>query len=88
MSSRPLGRLKLDLSREVAEPPLAPILMAVLLLGACATDAQRRAEERVAVEQQTALEIGRICALPQPMRDAELGGIKAESGIVVQCGKD
>jgi hypothetical protein len=78
------------MSRKMAEPILAPIpiMLAVLLLAACATDAQHRAAEHAAVEEQTALEIGRICALPQPQRDAELARIKAESGIIVQCGKE
>jgi len=78
------------MSRKMAEPIPAPIVMvlAVLLLGACATDTQSRAAEHAGVEARVALEIGRICALPQPQRDAELARIKAESGIIVQCGKE
>jgi outer membrane biogenesis lipoprotein LolB len=79
----------LTLSRESTglTPTLILMILAVFLLGACATDARHRAAEHAAVKEQTALEIGRICALPQPERDAELARIKAESGIIVQCGK-
>jgi outer membrane biogenesis lipoprotein LolB len=77
-------------SRETTEltPALILNILAVLLLGACASDAQRRAAEHAAIEKQTALEIDRICALPQPERDAELARIRVESGIIVQCGNE
>jgi carbamate kinase len=67
---------------------LALVLVAFGLLGGCATDAQRRAAENAAIQKEAAQEIRRICALPQPQRDAELERIKTESGIVLQCGSE
>jgi hypothetical protein len=64
------------------------MFLVLAMLSGCASDTQRRAAKNTVIEKQTALEIDRICSLPQPEREAELVRIQAESGIVVQCGKD
>lgn len=69
-------------------PMPVPILAALVLLSGCTTEAQRRAAENAAIRKQAAQEINRICALPQPEREAELERIKTESGMVVHCGKE
>lgn len=69
-------------------PMPVPILVALLLLGGCTTAAQRRAAENAAIQQEAALEVRRICALPPPERDAEIAKIKTESAIVVYCGRE
>lgn len=68
-------------------PPLS-ILFVLAVLGGCASGAERRAAENAAIGQQAAVEIDRICSLPQPERKAEVARIELESGIVVQCGND
>lgn len=62
------------------------LLSAYVLLTACTTSQQRRAQENEAIQMRAAKEIARICALPQSDRQAEIDKIKKESGIVVYCG--
>jgi hypothetical protein len=63
-----------------------PILAAMVMLGGCATKAQRNEAQSEAVQRETAREVRRICALPPAEREAELETIEAESGIVLHCG--
>jgi len=62
-------------------------LTALVLLTACTTPAQRRAEERTALEKHAAQDINRICALAPAEREQELKKLEAQSGMVVYCGK-
>ena len=50
--------------------PLA-ILLALAVLGGCASKAQRLVAENAAIERQAAVEIDRICSLPPPERKAD-----------------
>jgi hypothetical protein len=59
------------------------MLGGVILLGGCATAAQRRAAENAA----TAQEVERICSLPPAERDAELKKLKEQSGMALFCGR-
>lgn len=65
---------------------LSLTIFALVLLAACTTAMHRKAVERAAIQKEAAQEVGRICALPPAEREAELGKIEAESGIVIQCG--
>jgi hypothetical protein len=67
--------------------PLKSLLfaLAVLLVGACSTDAQPRADESREIQRKAAAEVTRICALPEPDRDAEISKARDESGVVVRC---
>ncbi len=67
-------------------PVSATILAAFVLLGGCSTEAQRRAAENEKIEQQAVQEMKRICALPSAEREAEIKRIKADSGIIIECG--
>jgi nitrous oxide reductase accessory protein NosL len=62
------------------------ILAMSILLAACATEQQRKAQENAAIRKQAAREIERICALPEPDRQAEIEKIKEQSGMVIYCG--
>ena len=68
---------------------LALALVAVGL-AACETQAERQAREKPAerarIEKAAAVEINRICALPEEQREAELKKIKEQSGVVLFCG--
>jgi uncharacterized lipoprotein YajG len=68
--------------------PLARLVMLapLMLLAACATEQQRRAQKNEAIKAQAAQEIRRICALPESEREAEVERIKKESGMVIYCG--
>jgi len=66
--------------------PAALILLAMVLT-ACSTTAERGAGENTAIQKEAAQEIRRICALPEPERQAEMQRVKNESGVVVQCGR-
>ncbi len=63
-------------------------LACVLVLGACASAAQRRAAETAKIEKEAANEMRRICALPSLERAAEIKRIQDESSMAVDCGKD
>jgi hypothetical protein len=71
---------------------MAPVkwltLAGVLVLGACASAAQRRAAETAEIEAEAAKEMRRICALPSLERAAEIKRIQAESSMTVNCGND
>jgi len=69
-------------------PISVPVVAALVLLGGCITEAQRRAAENAAIQKQAAHEVRRICALPPAERDAELQRIEKESGIVLHCGTE
>jgi hypothetical protein len=68
---------------------LALALVAVGL-AACETQAGRQAQEKAAerarIEKAAAVEINRVCALPEEEREAELKKIKEQSGVVLFCG--
>lgn len=64
------------------------VSLAVLVVAACSTAAQRKAADIAAINKQAAQEIKRICALPEPERQAEIKRVKDESGVVVYCGKE
>jgi hypothetical protein len=66
---------------------LAVLTLAVVVLAACETEAERRAKENAAVNKQAGDEIARICALPEDQRDAELNRIRVQSGVVLYCPK-
>ncbi len=58
-----------------------------LTLTACTTTAQRKAAERAAIEKEAAQEIARICALPEPQRQAELARLRKETAMALYCAK-
>ena len=63
-------------------------LAGVLVLGACASAAQRSAAETAKIEKEAANEMRRICALPSLERAAEIKRIQDESRMTVSCGTD
>jgi hypothetical protein len=63
----------------------AAFVVAATLAGSCTTAGQRNAAERAAVKQEVAAEVERICALPEPEREAELKRVKEESGLTLFC---
>jgi len=62
-----------------------PLAFGVLLVGACSTEAPRRADEETELQRKVVAEITRICSLPQPERDAEIKKARDESRVVVRC---
>ena len=58
----------------------------LVLLIACTTPQERRAQENDAVRTKAAQEIRRICSLPDPEREAEIKRVKDESGMAIACG--
>lgn len=62
-----------------------PLAFGMFLVGACSTEAQRRADEDSQLPRKVAAEVARICSLPQPARDAEIKKTRDESGFVVRC---
>jgi hypothetical protein len=71
-------------------PPTAlKVLLTALpaILAACSTTSERRAADNTAVEADAARGVGRICALPEDQRQAEIRRIKEQSGVVIGCGK-
>jgi hypothetical protein len=62
------------------------VAIALSLLAACQTPAERQAAENARIEKAAAKEINRICALPEDQREAELKKIKEKSGMVLYCG--
>jgi hypothetical protein len=67
-------------------PTTVLILAGALVLSGCETTTQRRAAEARKTTQEGAQEISRICALPQPEREAQLKKLEIESGVVLFCG--
>lgn len=66
--------------------PITAVALALMLVSACETAGQRQAQENARIEKEAVKEIGRICALPQDRRDAELKKITQQSGVEVYCG--
>lgn len=62
------------------------LAVALGLLAACQTDADRKAAENARIQEQASKEIHRICALPGEQREAELKRLKEQSGMVLDCG--
>jgi hypothetical protein len=62
----------------------ASLVLASALLCGCDTSRGRRAED-AAVRSQVSQEISRICALPEPQRQAEIDRIKQEHGMAIVC---
>jgi hypothetical protein len=71
-------------------PPATAFIIVVLGIGlvACATPQQRKAVEDATLQREASREINRVCSLPEAERAAEIEAIKAESGMVVLCGKE
>jgi len=65
----------------------ALILACSLMLSGCGATASRKAADASTTTQKAGQKIERICALPQPERDAELKKLKAETGVVLLCGE-
>jgi predicted amidohydrolase YtcJ len=60
--------------------------MTLLVFTGCCSTAQRKSgEERGTLEKQAVQEVTRVCALPEPEREAELKKIRAESGMLLYC---
>jgi len=68
-------------------PTTALILACSLVLSGCGTAPQRKGAESQQTTQKAEQKIERICALPQPERDAQLKKLKAETGVVLLCGE-
>jgi hypothetical protein len=65
---------------------IAAVALALVLVSACETLAQRQAQDNARIEREAAKEIRRICALPEGRRETELKRINQQSGIEVYCG--
>jgi outer membrane biogenesis lipoprotein LolB len=65
---------------------IAPACAVLVLLTACTSSQERRAQENGAVRTKAAQEIHRICSLPGPEREAEIKRVKEESGMAISCG--
>jgi hypothetical protein len=65
---------------------IAAVALALVLVSACETPAQRQAQENARIEKEAAKEISRVCALPQDKRETELKRINQQSGVEVYCG--
>jgi hypothetical protein len=83
-----LGRLE-DNSTVGARPAaIAGLAVAILLFSACETPAQRHVGENATdFQARVTAEINRICALPEDEREGELEKLKAQSGVVLVCGR-
>lgn len=64
------------------------LLWSVIALTACSTESQRKAPEHTAVRKEVALEVERICALPEPERSRELATLQVKSGFALFCAQD
>jgi hypothetical protein len=70
----------------VPVPAIVALVVSILITG-CVGQTQRDSPERADIEREAALEVERICALPEAQREIELKKIKDESGMVIYCGK-
>jgi hypothetical protein len=60
----------------------------VLALAACASPTKQRPEDVQQARRDVAMEIERICGLPQAERDAELAKLQKTEGLVLYCGRE
>jgi hypothetical protein len=60
-------------------------LTALCTVSACATHTAREPVEKAIVKRQAAQEVERICALPEPEREAERKKVEQESGFIIYC---
>jgi hypothetical protein len=67
--------------------PNVSALAGLIVLASCSTAGQRKAAENASIQQNAATEVRRICALPEPERQAEIQKIKDAAGVVIACGK-
>lgn len=65
---------------------LIPLACSLVLCG-CGTSAPRKTTDAGKTAQKAGQKIERICALPQPERDAQLKKLNAETGVVLFCGE-
>jgi hypothetical protein len=61
------------------------VLLALLLLCGCTTDASHRAARDTSASKEVAAEIARICAHSEPQRQAEVAKVQREAGMSIVC---
>jgi len=61
-----------------------PLSLLCLFIVGCADQDPRKAEN-AKLRKQVSQEIARLCALPDPERQAQIDKVKAESGMAIVC---
>jgi hypothetical protein len=64
------------------------LVIAALAAAGCATQPPRQAQEPGAIDPALAERINKICSLPKAEREAALAKLRAETGLVVYCGRE